>query len=241
MAGLFAAFLLFLAIPTDAQQGPTATEQGEHDAGTTAKGITARASAARYTVHAQLQGVEVGATQLTSDEVRKIFDTDLNSCCLVFEVAVYPAKGETSEITRKDFTYRVVGTDITIKPSSPQILALSLQLVSRARTDLTPHGSVGVVYNSGGYDPVTGQMRGRGIGTSADVNVGASQPGAHSTEGDREFMEAELTDKSLPEGRVSSPIAGYVYFYLTKKAKKKKAPRQLEFASAGQKVVLALP
>jgi hypothetical protein len=50
----------------------------------------------------------------------------------------------------------------------------------------------------------------------------------------------ELTKKSLPEGKISAPVAGYLYFPLTKK-NKKKAARQLELTLAEQKVALTLP
>jgi len=240
LVSLFAVFLLLAEIPTFAQQA-AAPAQGEHEVIATAKGVTPRASAAQYAVHAEVQGVEVGATQMTPEEVLKTFITDLNSCCLVFEVALYPAKGKLPEVARKDFTYRVAGTDTAIKPSSPDILALKLQLVSRAGTDLTPHGSVGVVYSTGGYDSTTGQTRGRGVGTSADVSLGAGQPGAHSTDADREFMQTELTGKSLPEGKLSSPVAGYLYFYLTKKVRKMSGARQLEWTLAGEQGTLTLP
>jgi hypothetical protein len=240
IGSLFAVFLHLAAIPVFARQAEAVPAQGEHEASATAKGVAPRPSAADYAVHAELQGVEVGATQLTPDEVRKTFVTDLNSCCLVFEVALYPAKWKSPEVALKDFTYRVVGTDTAIKPSSPGMLALTLQLVSRARTDFTPHGSVGVVYDTGGYDPATGQMRGRGVGTSADVSLGAGQSGARPTEGDRELMQTELSGRSLPEGKLSTPVAGYLYFYLTKKVKKKRGARQLEYTLAGQKVALTL-
>jgi hypothetical protein len=53
-------------------------------------------------------------------------------------------------------------------------------------------------------------------------------------------MELELTAKGLPEASVSSPVAGYLYFPVTKK-KNKKAVRQLDYTLAGHKVVLTLP
>ncbi len=227
--------------------GGTTGDKTSRGAGS--QGITPRESAADYAVHGELEGVGVGARLLGPDEVRKTFLTDLNSCCLVFEVALYPAKGKngegypatggTPEIARKDFAYHVVGSNLVVKPSSPNLLALSLMLVARDRTDLTPHGSVGVVLGSGGYDPTTGQARGRSIGTSGDVSVGSSQPGPHSSEADREFIEKELVEKSLPEGKLSAPVAGYLYFYLTKK-NRKKTGLQLEFALGDQKVDLGV-
>ncbi len=239
-----------------AAKGAAAEDETSHDAtakGTTPpestpQGITPRESAADYAVHGELQGVEVGARLLGPEEVRKTFLTDLNSCCLVFEVALYlakgkngegyPARGGAPEIARKDFTYHVAGTKVVVKPSSPEMLALSLMLVARDRPDLTPHGSAGIVLGSGGYEPTTGQAHGRSIGTTGEVMLGTGEPGPHSTEADREFMAKELAEKSLPEGKLSVPVAGYLYFSLTKKNRKQRG-LQLEFALGGQKVGLA--
>lgn len=239
---LFGAILLCSVFPGYAgqEQGAPAQEQQEKEAGATSKRVAPRASTARYAAHAELEGLAVGATLLTPDEVRQAFATDLNRCCVVLEVALYPENAKTPEIAREDFTLRVLGTDIAVKPSGAKLLALTLQLTSRDKRDLTPHGSVGVTYESSGYDPTTGQPRRHGVGTSADVSVGAGRSATQPDEMDRQFMESELTAKGLPEGRISAPVAGYLYFPLAKK-RKKKAVRQLEYTMAGQKVALTLP
>jgi len=51
-------------------------------------------------------------------------------------------------------------------------------------------------------------------------------------------METELSEKGLPEGTVSAPVSGYVYFPI---ARKKNASLQLEYVLNGNKVVVALP
>ena len=51
-------------------------------------------------------------------------------------------------------------------------------------------------------------------------------------------MEAELSEKGLPEGTASAPVAGYVYFPV---ARKKNATMSLEYFLHGEKVVLKLP
>ncbi len=51
-------------------------------------------------------------------------------------------------------------------------------------------------------------------------------------------MEAELDEKGLPEGAVATPVAGYLYFSLSKKAKN--ARYELEYMLNGRKVVLRL-
>jgi hypothetical protein len=51
-------------------------------------------------------------------------------------------------------------------------------------------------------------------------------------------METELDEKGLPEGAVITPVAGYRYFPLAKKAKN--ARYELESMLNGNKVVLRL-
>lgn len=222
-----------------------APDQQEAKDGATSKGVTPRASAAAYAAHGDLEEVSVGATALSPDEVRKVFATDLNHCCVVLEVGLYPDKAKNLSITRNDFSFRVAGTDLAVKPTGPKLLALSLQLILRSERDMTPHGSVETTTGLGGYDPArsgTGP-RGRrgGIDGSEEINLGPDRPPTQVTEEDREFMEMELTEKGLPEGKVSAPVAGYLYFPLTKKMKKKKAVRLLEYTNAGQTVTLTLP
>jgi len=71
---------------------------------------------------------------------------------------------------------------------------------------------------------------GVGIDNSGD------QPG--STEADRKTMELELSEKGLPEGTASAPVAGHLYFSI---AKKKNAQYQLEYTVDGKEVILSLP
>jgi hypothetical protein len=65
---------------------------------------------------------------------------------------------------------------------------------------------------------------------------GGSQSG--STDKDRAAMETELSEKGLPEGAASAPVAGYVYFPVTRK---KNATFTLEYTLRGDKVELKLP
>lgn len=241
---LLGTILLCLAFPGDAgdeQAAPTQDKQ-EGKAAAAQKGTTPRESAARYPVHGELDGVAIGAALLTPDEVQHAFTTDLNRCCFVVEVALYPDKGKALEIAHQDFTFRIAGTDAAAKPAGPNLLALTLQQAAPTSRSVSASGSVGVEYGTGGsYDPATGQPRGRGVSTSVAVGVGVGGSGDKpaSTDRAREIMEAELSGKGLPEGIVSAPVAGYLYFPLT--TKKKKAARQLEYTLAGQNVVLTLP
>jgi len=237
---LIGAGLLYPALGGYAGQEPASPTQGQqqNQADGTSKGIKPRASAENYASHAEAKGIAMGATLLTPDEVRRDFTVDLNSCCIVLEVAVFPENGQNLEIARKDFSLRVTGTSTAVKPSSPDLLAIGFRLSPRGGS-MTPHGSVGVTYGLGGYDPRTGQTISHSVDTSADVAVGTPPLSSQPTELDRELMELELSKKSLPEGKISTPVAGYLYFPRTKK--KKRAARLLEYTMAGEKITLSLP
>lgn len=215
----------------------------------TPKGTVPRTTSERYAAHAEQSGVGVGVTLLTQSEVHNAFASDVNKCCIVVEVALYPPKDSTVAVSLNDFVLRVTGTDIAARPSGAKVLAAKLQKKAEPEgRDVTISPNVGVGYDSGGYyDPVTGQRRAGGVYTSTGVGVGigGSRPQSGSRDVDRNTMELELSEKGLPEGETSAPVSGYLYFALPPskdKSKDKKATtHQLEYNLYGNKMVLNLP
>ena len=206
------------------------------------RGTVPKAAANRYPSHAEKDSVSVGVALLTSDEVRKTFVSEVNRCCVVVEVALYPPKDKPQPVSLDDFAVRVMGSETAVKPSSAKVVAASIQKSAESQRDVTVSPSVGVGHESGTYvDPVTGaRTSGHGTYTEVGVAVGIGEPGSHSgsSERDRDTMQTELSEKGLPEGTASAPVAGYLYFPLTKK---KNTTLQLECALNGNKVVLTLP
>lgn len=86
-------------------------------------GTAPRDGAEKYAAHAEQNGVGIGATLLTSSQARKIFRTDVNRCCVVVEVALYPQKDAPSLISLDDLTLRILGQDVGAKPSSTKVAA----------------------------------------------------------------------------------------------------------------------
>ncbi|MBZ5658245.1 MAG: hypothetical protein LAO56_23535 [Acidobacteriia bacterium] len=205
------------------------------------KGTVPRATIERYTIHTVRDGVGVGVILLSREQVRKSFVSDVDRCCVVAEIALYPAKDKALEVSLNDFAMRVSGTDTATKPASAKLVATSLQRKAGSGRDITVSPTVGVGYESAGYDPVTGGRTSGGMTRSAGVmvGVGGGGPKAGSTDKDRAAMEIELSEKGLPEGSVSTPVSGYVYFPLA--SRKKGAPLQMEYILNGNKVVLNLP
>lgn len=209
------------------------------------RGTVPRAAADSYPAHVVRDDVSIGAVLLTREQTHKAFASDLEHCCMVVEVALYPQKGSL-KVSLDDFALRVTGTDVATKPSSADVLAAKLQKKSAPPADghdVNVYPTAGVGYESGGYDPVTGQRRPGGVVTSAGVGVGIGgmpqPPGPSASDRDRRTMELELGEKGLPEGKASAPVSGYLYFSLPEKKGKK--THQLEYFLNGEKVVLQLP
>jgi hypothetical protein len=203
------------------------------------KGTVPRGAASSYAAHGEADGASIGAALLASREVHKAFSTDLTRCCRVVEVALYPGKEKPLDVSPDDFVLRLAGTDTAVKPSSARLLAAQLQKKNADSVGVNPVTEAHVGYESG-IDPMTGQ-RVHGVDTGVGVGVGVGRgPGAGpaSTIRDRDVMELELDEKSLPEQTAAAPVAGYLYFSLSKD--NKKAAHQLEYTLNGQKVSLKL-
>ena len=204
------------------------------------KGTVPRAVATSYPAHAEQDGVGVGAKLLSRDEARKAFVSDVNDCCLIVEIALYPRKDKAIDVSLNDFILRQIGSETAAKPSSAKLIAASLQKSSRAKRDISVYPSTEIGYGSGpAYDPNTGTQRAGGVYTRTGVGVGIGSPGAGATDKDRSTMETELSEEGLPEGSATAPVAGYVYFPIH--STKKKVSYELSYVLNGNKVVLALP
>jgi len=201
------------------------------------KGTVPRSAAANYAGHAEAAGAAIGASLLSSKQVHKTFTTDFTRCCLVVEVALYPAKDKSIDVWTDDFVLRVAGTETAFKPSAPDLIAAKLQKQNAASPVVGGVAEVNVGYESG-IDPLTGQ-RVRGVYGGGGVGVGVGGPAAGppaSPVQDRDLTERELNEKALANDTESKPVAGYLYFFLPKADKK--GAHQLEYTLNGQKVSL---
>ena len=224
----------FVALTTLAQESGQSPERHE--------GTAPRASAVNYHSHAQKDGFSLGAELLSKKEAYKVFAADVNRCCLVVQVAVYPKKDQAIELSLFDFSIVEVNADKPVRPESPATLAAKLEEKKNPSggVDLTTSGGVG--YESGTYtDPVTGRpVHVRGVSTSVGVGIstGNSTP-ADIADHDRKIIERELYEKGLPEAKVSVPVAGYLYFPLPNV--KKDAKYRLVYSGRSEPLTLSLP
>jgi hypothetical protein len=204
-------------------------------------GTAPRRSAEKYHAHRELAGVSIGAELLTPKEVSQEFAADVNRCCLVVRVAVYPKTDEPLRVSLDDFTLTVGETDTPIKPQSATVISAKLEKIG-SQGGVTTSESAGVGYESGTYiDPVTGQpVRVHGVTTSASVAAGVrDRVPAPVAEHEREVIERELSEKGLPEAKIAIPVSGYLYFALPKQ--KKHTKYHLEYAVKGGTLNLELP
>lgn len=88
------------------------------------KGTVPRSAADKYDAHTEQNEVAIGASLLSPKQARKVFTTDVNRCCVVVEVAIYPPKDNHVEVSLNDFTLRVAGQEVASKPSSAKVAAL---------------------------------------------------------------------------------------------------------------------
>jgi hypothetical protein len=204
------------------------------------KGTVARAAAEKYALHASQDGIGIGLVLLSQEQARKQFVSDMNRCCVVVEIALYPDGNKPLSVSLDDFAISAVGSESASKPASAKVVASTLQKKAADTRDVSVYPSVGVGYGSGGYDPATGTRTPGGTykQVGVGVGIGSNGPQAGSTDKDRAAMETELSEEGLPEGSTSAPVAGYVYFPITPK---KGTSLQLSYLVNGQRVVLKLP
>jgi hypothetical protein len=220
----------------------------------THRGTVPRSAVTDYAAHASEDSIQIGASLLTHKELKKIFATDVNQCCLVVEVAFYPAQGPKDnkdnfvKISLDDFMLREAGMDLGVKPSTPDVLAARLE-VQPAPPDREHRP--GVTSGSDiGYERTTQQngperstsggvvQRSRvGVGIPIGGGGGSRLPEGRNAGGNRRAIEAELTEKALPEITAWEPVAGYLYFSVPKK---KKGGYELVYMAGDKKVVLPL-
>jgi hypothetical protein len=205
-------------------------------------GDTPRSSADKYKTHAAQGDVSVGAELLTRKEIAKDFVADVNRCCLVVEVAVYPSAKEPLKLSHDDFALVIESPDGSSTLETPQKPAtLSAKISNASNGGVTTAASVGVGVEFGTYtDPVTGQQEhGHAVTTSASVGIGTGSSAPSSTaDRERENIERELGEKSLPEAKISVPVSGYLYFLLPKQ--KKDTQYRLEYEIKGATLPLPL-
>jgi hypothetical protein len=202
-------------------------------------GIRPRGNPADYPSHATSDGLTIAAAVVPPAQVHKLFAADLNGGgYIVVEVAVYPEPGRQVDLSSGDFMLSGGSESSTVYPVSARSIAGVLDRKNSPRhrdTDV-----IGTIGYERGIDPVTGQ-RVSGVYTGVGVANGpAGTLGPPPTGPDPWTMQQELEERSLPEGKITQPVAGYLYFpKLSKRARN--AGYELTYYNANSKVRLLIP
>lgn len=201
------------------------------------KGLKPRPTAANYPVSQQHPKLALGAEQLSIQQVQHAFATELDKRYIVIEVGVFPARAENIRLNTTDFMLHVAGTGLALRPAAPETIAQVLykKPSTAHQVTVTPVTSIG--YDSGGRD-IYGNRQAGGVTSSSGAIVGISRDKKGGTEADRKTMETELGDKSLPQGDITQPVSGYLYFPVSTS---KKVQYELEYSSNGVLLRLQLP
>ena len=220
----------------------------------THSGTVPRSAATDYAAHASQDNLQIGASLLAHKDLKKIFATNVNECCLVVEVAFYPAKDTKDnkdnfvKISLDDFMLREAGMEVGTKPSTPDVLAARLEVKPVSpdrehRPGVSSSSDIGyerTTQQNGPERSTSGgvvQRSSVGIGVPIGGSGGSRLPEGRTAEGNRRAIEAELMEKALPETSAWEPVAGYLYFSVPKK---KKGGYELVYMAGDKKVVLPL-
>ena len=196
----------------------------------TPRGSVPRADATAYPAHAGQDGLQLGASVVAHKDLKKIFVTDVNQCCIVVEVAFYPPKNNFVKISLDDFMLREAGKDLGARVSTPEALAPLLAFRppppdSEHRVGVNSSSEVGYERTSGRstQDPTqttnrSGIYQRQSVGVGIPVGGKPKSPEAADMD-NRQAIEAELKEKMLPETSAWEPVSGYLYFSVPKKSK----------------------
>jgi hypothetical protein len=201
--------------------------------------------------------IQIGAALLTKKELQNALASKVSECCLVVEVALYPPKNNFVRISVDNFMLRERGMDLGTSPSTSSVVAARIQETpvqpDREHTPGVSRGSEIGYERTGGTSPTDqagNQQSNRGgiyqrdsvgigipVGGSSQNTPRTNEGAAAAAAGNRQAIEAELGEKSLPQMDAWEPVAGYLYFSIPKRSKN---GYELVYTVGDKKVVLAL-
>jgi len=217
----------------------------------TGSGVHPRPAPNDYSITQKTATATYAASLLSASEVKNLFAVDISKDYLVFEVACYPTPASTLSVHPDDFVIKTGSHGEFVHPSDAVTVASLIQQKNSPRPhpggrDTEVYTSANIGYESG-TDPYTGR-RVHGVYTGGGVGVGTGPAGPPpplppgSTPQDRAILESQLSDKALPSGSFSAPVAGFVYFPKKEIKKKTNGAYDLEYLSSSSgRVELRVP
>jgi len=207
-----------------------------------AQGTVPPGTPAAYPAHTEVDGIGLGTVMLKDAQVKQRFVTEVGRDFLVVEVGLYPKSGSDLEVQPDHFVLHA-GESWAGRPENPRVTAAVIQRGEESKHDIVIVPQVGVGYETGRdvYDPTTGTVRRRGgIYTSTGVVV-VREPSPGVDPRNEETSALELTEKGLPEGTFTKPVAGHLYFRVDKKIRKDSRTKySLTYELGGKETTLEL-
>jgi hypothetical protein len=211
-------------------------------------GVPARSTSADYSAHVTVGGVTYAASLVPPNEVKHVFAFDISKDYVVFEVAVYSPLGSSLQVNPDSFVLRSSQASDPVRRADSTTVASVIQQKNLPRQQQASGlESVGVAAEVGyetGRDPYTGRRVHRTYtATEVGASVGDNRmpppvfPGGYPQ--DRELLEKQLWDRSLPAGQVRQSAAGYLYFPSSLLKKKAGAVYELEYLGPDQEPALS--
>jgi hypothetical protein len=201
------------------------------------KGIHPKDKPEDYAVHVQSPGLTIAATVLPPDQVKHLFAYDISKHYVVLEVACYPENNGRLQLEADDFVIKTGDKSEPAHQSDAQTVAAVMQDKNTPKPSSgTIHTEANIGYESG-TDPYTGRRvhsvyTGAGAGVSNYPDSPYPYPAPGGSPQDRDLLEGQLWNKSLPDGTFTAPVAGYLYFPSALLKKKTNGGYVLQYQSA---------
>ncbi len=185
-----------------------------------ADGVEPKPAATDYPAHATVSNVALGAEYLVRSvwaRQRSFFLRDY----LVVEAAVYPPKGQTLPVSLGQFSLRLNGKKEAIPSQAPSLVAAGLKYPDwQQRPTLEADAGVGNSEVILGRPPAVGRFP--GDPSARRLPAPPRAPESNETGVEKEpplRAEDAVVESAFPEGELTSPHAGYLYFAFKGKTK----------------------
>jgi hypothetical protein len=153
-------------------------------------GMAPRPGPADYSAQAPSKAAVLAAALLPPDQIKRILGADVDRAgYLVFEVAIYPEEGRQPLMTAADFALQAGSNPALIRMSEPAVVAAAVFPFEKPQP---PPGKAQPAAKAGGR--------------------GGEAPAATARDRARSDLQFALSAKLLPSGKLTSAVAGYLYF-----------------------------
>ena len=203
-------------------------------------GTAVKSSPSEYQAHEAVRGAVIAATVLPSDQVARIFSGAVSKNFVVVDVAVFPERGGSFDISAIDFSFNtsLAATASEVAWHGKKQPSVDPRIPSSRPVNVSAEAGIGVGSRT---DPATGRTQ-HGVGTYGGVGVDnyprPAPPVSTSSADSTYVMEGKLRGYELQDGPASAPISGYLYFPIDRKHKGD-AP-VLEYSRSGEHARLTL-